>query len=77
MPFNFNIIPATIKALTKFVQVLDHHRFGAVMLLTLTVATIALVVAAHLPAVMHDIHPNTANTTISAPAPGPAAGARG
>lgn len=30
MPFNFD--PATIRALAKLVQVLDQHRFGAVML---------------------------------------------
>jgi hypothetical protein len=42
MAFNLNIIPTTIKALTTFVQVLDQHRFGAVMLLIMMVAAGAL-----------------------------------
>jgi len=37
MPFNFNIIPATIKALTRFVQVLDQHPRGAVLLILVMV----------------------------------------
>lgn len=36
MPFKFN--PATIRALAKLVQVLDQHRFGAVMLILVMVA---------------------------------------
>lgn len=39
MLFNLNFIPATIKALTRFVQVLDQHPRGAVLLiLVITVA---------------------------------------
>jgi len=50
--FNFNIIPATIKALTKFVEVLDKHRFGAMMLIVVMVAGGALMLAAQLPGML-------------------------
>ena len=76
MAFNPNIIPTTIKALTTFVQVLDRHRFGAVMLFSLTVAASALVVAAHLPAVISraDRQANTISATaVPAQVPGSAA----
>ncbi len=48
MPFNFN--PATIRALAKLVQVLDQHRFGAVMLILVMVAAGALMAVPYLQA---------------------------
>lgn len=38
MPFNIKITPATIKALANLVQVLDKHRFGAVMFILVILA---------------------------------------
>ena len=40
MPFKFN--PATIRALAQLVQVLDKHRFGAIMLVVVMIAAGAL-----------------------------------
>jgi hypothetical protein len=45
MPFNFN--PATIRALAKLVQVLDQHRFGAIMLVILAALSIGAAAIAH------------------------------
>lgn len=76
MTFNPNIIPVTIKALTTFVQVLDRHRFGAVMLFSLMVAAGALVVATRLPAFISraDHQANTVSaTTAPVQVPGSAA----
>lgn len=52
MPLNFNLIPATIKALTKFVQVLDQHPRGAIMLILVMVTAGALIAVLHLPAIL-------------------------
>jgi hypothetical protein len=52
MPFNPNIIPATIKALAKLVQVLDRHRFGAVMLILVMVTAGAMLAVPYLPAAL-------------------------
>lgn len=52
MNFNFNIIPATIKALTKFVQTLDEHRFGAIMLIVVMTFAGALMAVPCLPALL-------------------------
>lgn len=41
MPFIFT--PATIEALAKLVQVLDQHRFGAVMLVLMMAAAGGLI----------------------------------
>lgn len=49
MPFIFN--PATINALAKLVQVLDKHRFGAVMLILTMAAAAALMAVPYLQAV--------------------------
>lgn len=52
MPFDFNIIPATFNALAKLVQVLDQHRFGAVILiLVMTIAGASMAVP-YLPLIM-------------------------
>lgn len=48
MPFKFN--PATINALARLVQVLDQHRFGAVMLVVIMVAAGALMAVPYLQA---------------------------
>ena len=48
----FTLTPATIEALAKLVQVLDQHRFGAIMLLIMMIAAGALMVAPYLPAVL-------------------------
>ena len=50
MSFNFN--PATIKALARLAQVLDQHRFGAVMLILIMVAAGALMMVPILPALL-------------------------
>lgn len=52
MTFNFNIIPATIKALTKFVEVLDKNPRGAARLIGVIAAFVGLVAVCHLPALM-------------------------
>ena len=49
MTFNFNIIPATIRALTKFVEVLDKHPRGAAMLILIMVLTGGLMAIPYLP----------------------------
>lgn len=46
MLFKFN--PATIRALAKLVQVLDQHRFGAVMIIPVLVAIGALMAVPYL-----------------------------
>lgn len=46
MPFHFTL--ATISALAKLVQVLDQHRFGAVMLVLIMVAAGGLMTIPHL-----------------------------
>jgi hypothetical protein len=46
MYFIFN--PATIEALARLVQVLDQHRFGAVMLVVMMVAAGALMAIPYL-----------------------------
>lgn len=48
MPFKLN--PATIDALARFTQVLDQHRFGAVMLVLVMVAAGALMAVPYLQA---------------------------
>ena len=53
MPFDFSIIPATIKALARLVQVLDQHRFGAFMLILVMVTAGALMMVPHMPAALH------------------------
>lgn len=55
MYFSLNIILATIKALTKFVQVLDQHPRGAARLIWVIVAFIGLVAALHLPALVSNM----------------------
>jgi hypothetical protein len=50
MPFKFT--PATIKALATLVQVLDQHRFGAVMLILVMITAGALMVVPQLPALL-------------------------
>jgi hypothetical protein len=52
MPFNIKLTPATIKALTKFVQALDQHRFGAVMFILVILSVGAVLTILHLPSVM-------------------------
>jgi hypothetical protein len=47
MPLKF--APATIKALATLVQVLDNHRFGAVMLVLVMVAAGALMSIPYIP----------------------------
>ena len=49
LPFKFK--PATINALAKLAQVLDQHRFGAVMLILVMVAAGGLMARPYLPAV--------------------------
>lgn len=44
----FILTPATIEALAKLVQVLDQHRFGAVMLVVMMVAAGALMAIPYL-----------------------------
>lgn len=46
MPFKFN--PATIDALARLVQVLDQHRFGAVMLILLMATAAGLMAIPYL-----------------------------
>ena len=46
MYFIFN--PATIEALTRLVQVLDKHRFGAVMLVVVMVTACTLMAIPYL-----------------------------
>lgn len=57
MPFNFHTIPATIKALTKFVQVLEQYPRGTRRLIVLMVTTGALVMLPQLPAALHQAGP--------------------
>lgn len=45
---HFHFTPATIIALAKLVQVLDQHRFGAVMLVVVMVAAGGLMTIPHL-----------------------------
>lgn len=56
MTFNLNI-PAIIKALTRFVQVLDQHRFGAVMLVVVMIIAGVLIVAACMPTALQQLGP--------------------
>jgi len=49
---HLNILPATINALAKLAQVLDQHRFGAVMLFLVMVAAAALMTIPYLPIVL-------------------------
>jgi hypothetical protein len=44
--------PATITALATLVQVLDQHRFGAVMLILIFLVAGALMAVPYLPALM-------------------------
>ena len=44
MPYNLNI-PSIIQALAQFVQVLDQHQFGAVMLVLAMMVAAALILA--------------------------------
>lgn len=46
MPFKFN--PATIDALARLAQVLDQHRFGAVMLVVVMIAAGGLIAIPYL-----------------------------
>jgi hypothetical protein len=50
MPIKFT--PATINALIRFVQTLDRHRFGAVMLILVMVTAGALLAVPYLSAVL-------------------------
>jgi hypothetical protein len=49
---SFQFIPATIKALATLVQVLDRHRFGAVMLIFIFLFTSAFMVVPYLPVLL-------------------------
>lgn len=44
----FSLNPATIQALAKLVQVLDQHRFGAVMLILVMIVGGALMAVPYL-----------------------------
>jgi len=50
MPLNLKLTPATIKAMTAFVRVLDKHRFGAVMFILVILASGIAATLPHLPA---------------------------
>lgn len=52
MHFSFKHIAAIIDALSKFVEVLDQHRFGAGMLILIIIATGILMTVPHLPATL-------------------------
>lgn len=51
-PLHVNIIPATIKALTTFVQVLDKHPRGSFMLVLIIVAFGGLIAISNLPVLL-------------------------
>jgi hypothetical protein len=51
-PYALQLHPATIKALVKLGQVLDQHRFGAVILILVMVTAGALMAVLHLPAIL-------------------------
>lgn len=52
MHFDIKLIAVIINALTWFVRALDTHRFGAVMLVVVMIATGALMVVQHLPTIL-------------------------
>jgi hypothetical protein len=49
MSLNLKLAPATIKAITTFVRVLDKHRFGAVMFILVILASGIAATLPHLP----------------------------
>jgi hypothetical protein len=57
MQFNLNIIPATIKALTKFVEVLDQCPRGGRMLIAVMATAGVLILVPYLPAALQQAWP--------------------